>query len=78
MNARAVLESVLLEQEKRFIRCRDGVITYKPQGYGRSFYVTSPIHGGVSVDATELHEILRDMQRELGGKIQTGRPQFNA
>ena len=68
MTARAILESVL-QEEKQWIKCREGWISYEQQGRGRSYYVTATGHRAMTVDATELHEILRDLQTQLGGVV---------
>ena len=67
MTARALLEAVL--HEARWIKCREGWISYDNQGYLRTYRITATGHKAMTVDATELHEILRDLQQQLGGKV---------
>ena len=68
MNARAILEAQL-QEEKRWIKCREGWISYDNSGYLRSYRVTATGHRAMTVDATELHEVLRDLQTQLGGVV---------
>jgi hypothetical protein len=70
MTARGILEAAL-QEEKRWIKCRKGWISYDNQGYLRAYRVTATGHSAMTVDATELHEILRDLKTQLGGVVRS-------
>ncbi len=58
------------EEGRKFIKCREGWISYVPSAGGR-YLVRATGCREETVTAVDLHGVLREMERRLGGRIRS-------
>lgn len=56
------------EEGRKFIPCREGTVSYAPSAGGR-YVVRCTGCREETVTAVELHGVLREMERRLGGRV---------
>lgn len=54
-------------KDKKWVKCQEGWISYTPVGV-ENYYVTATGHKAMTIHGSELHEVLRELIEELGGR----------
>lgn len=56
-----------MPDEKIWVQCREGWISYKRTG--ENFYVTASGHRAMTISSFELHGVIDELARALGGRV---------
>jgi hypothetical protein len=56
-----------MADEKKWIQCREGWISYQPAGDG--YYVTASGHRAMTVSTFEFRGVIDELTQALGGRV---------